>query len=329
MARWLLGSAVRCCTARWVCVAGVLGVPFGLVGQARVCGVALPGDCVLVPCPLVSLPRGECRVLWGRVSWSSPLPFCPSASLSSLVLGVAAVSPSASGAHAVASVWWPLLWPGSSPGGQGVLVGCGLFLTALFLYFFPKLFLGFSKFLSKIFPKTFPKCVAVAPSSRLGVPSFPCAGPGGRWARLGAVRAVSGPGCGGASWWACASGGRVVSTCWGDGAMVVLPVWCVPPLCASWRPSVCPLPLCRDSWSCLFLVSRCFLAPVLRCPRCPVPVGACLLPWASPCYLAAGLPFALSLPGVLVVGWGGGFAAPMAHARAWVVWSHRRRVSRV
>ena len=37
--------------------------------------------------------------------------------------------------------------------------------------------------------------------------------------------------------------------------------------------------------------------------RCPVPVGACPLPWASPRPLAAGPPVALSLSGVLVLGW--------------------------
>ena len=53
----------------------------------------------------------------------------------------------------------------------------------------------------------------------------------------------------------------------------------------------------------------------LRCaaPRCPVPVGACLLPWAPPRPLAGvslpspcpSLALALSLPGVVVVVWGG------------------------
>ena len=167
MARWLLGSAVRCCTARWVCVAGVLGVPFGLVGQARVCGVALPGDCVLVPCPLVSLPRGECRVLWGRVSWSSPLPFCPSASLSSLVLGVAAVSPLRLRcprgcicvvAPAVAGL---VPWRSGCAGGlRAVLDGSfpknfPKFLLNFFQNFFKNFFKNFSKIFSKIFSKNF------------------------------------------------------------------------------------------------------------------------------------------------------------------------------
>ena len=88
--------------------------------------------------------------------------------------------------------------------------------------------------------------------------------------------------------------------------MLVLPVWRPPLLYASWCPSLRLLPQCHDPWPFLFLVLRWFLAPVSHCPRCPVPVGACLLPLASPCPLAAGLPYALSLPGVLVEGRGGG-----------------------
>ena len=157
-----------------------------------------------------------------------------------------AVSPSPSSAHAVASVWSSLLCPGSSSGSQGVLVGCRVFLAAT--------------------------CVGVAPSSRLGVPSLPCAGPGDRWARPGAIRAASGPGCGGASWWTCASGGCAVSTLWGDAALLVLPVWCVPPCCASLRPPVCPLPP----------VPRLLVLPSLGFPVFPCPCVA-LPPLPCPC----------------------------------------------
>ena len=53
---------------------------------------------------------------------------------------------------------------------------------------------------------------------------------------------------------------------------------------------------------------------MLCCSQCPVPVGACLSLWALPCPLAGmslsvtcpALACALSLPGVAVVGWGGG-----------------------
>ena len=44
-----LGGAVRCGVPRWIRAAGVQVVPFGLVGQAGVRGVALPGDLCLGP----------------------------------------------------------------------------------------------------------------------------------------------------------------------------------------------------------------------------------------------------------------------------------------
>ena len=67
-------------------------------------------------------------------------------------------------------------------------------------------------------------------------------------------------------------------------------------------PVVAPYHQCHGPWPFLFLALRWFLAPVLRCPLCPVPVGACLLPWPSPRPLAARLPFALSLPDAAAVG---------------------------
>ena len=159
-------------------------------------------------------------------------------------------------------------------------------------------------------------CVGVSSSPCVGLPSFPCAGTGGRWARPGVVCAPSGLGCGGAFWRAGASGVvRLVPQCgcspWGsrgaDWVGVRGPVWCAPPAwCASSGPSWRSLPQCRGCWPFLFpvlVVHRCFLAPVFCCPWCPVPVGACLLPWTSPCPLAAGVPFALSLSSVLVVEW--------------------------
>ena len=96
----------------------------GSVWWVRLVSVGLPslGPCALVPCPLgVPVPRGvPASVWWGGEVPSAvlgPLPSCPSASLSSSVLGVTSVGPLPSGVRAVASVWWPLLWPGSSPAG--------------------------------------------------------------------------------------------------------------------------------------------------------------------------------------------------------------------
>ena len=100
----------------------------------------------------------------------------------------------------------------------------------------------------------------------------------------------------------------------GGGAVLLPPLWRAVPVCAPWCPSLRSLPLCHGPWCFPFLARWWFPAPVLRRPRCPVPVGACLLPWAPPRPLA-GLSFpvpcpsfalALSLPGVVVVGWGGG-----------------------
>ena len=246
MVGWWPGGPVRCGAARWVCVAG-----FSVCRSAwcvRRVSAGLPSleACALVPCLLgVLAPRGVPDALESGVVVPSgvlgPIPSCPSASLSSPVLGVAAVSPSPYGAPAVAPVWWPLLWPGSSPGGQGVVLSCAVFSAA--------------------------PCVRVAPSPSVGVPLFPCAGSCGRWARHGAVRAASGPGCGGAYWRVCASGNRAVSIGWEGGAVVVLLVPPAPPLCAYWSPLLCPLPQCHGPWPILSLVLPWFLAPVLRCPR--------------------------------------------------------------
>ena len=67
-------------------------------------------------------------------------------------------------------------------------------------------------------------CGCTPPPPCVGVPSFPCPGTGGRGARPGVVRALSGLGCGGASWRACASGAvRLVPRCvpvpWGSRAV--------------------------------------------------------------------------------------------------------------
>ena len=101
----------------WVC---------RLVWLVRLMSAWLPslGACALVPCPLgVDVPRSAPGSAGrGGVVPSGlliPLPACLRASVSSPVLGVAAVSPFPSGVRAMASVLWPLQWnvPGSSPGG--------------------------------------------------------------------------------------------------------------------------------------------------------------------------------------------------------------------
>ena len=82
-------------------------------------------------------------------------------------------------------------------------------------------------------------------------------------------------------------------------------LWCLPLCPLSLRHGPCSFPFLADGW---------FPAPVLCRSRCPVPVGACLSFWALPCPLVGvslsvpcpPLARALSLPGVVVVGWGGG-----------------------
>ena len=101
-------------------------------------------------------------------------------------------------------------------------------------------------------------------------------------------------------WWRVLAGMRLegsrgVTWGWGGGVLSVV-AW--PSCVCALVPAVAPCP----SVPFLSLTLWWFLAPVL----CLVPVGACLLSWASPHPLAAGPPFAVSLPGVVVVGWGGG-----------------------
>ena len=107
---------------------------------------------------------------------------------------------------------------------------------------------------------------------------------------------------------ACTSRGQALSA--GGGAVLVPPLWHAVPACAPWCPPLCPLCLRHGPCSFLFLAHWWFPAPVLCRSRCPVPVGACLSPWALagvslpvPCSLPAR---AFSFPGVVVVGWGGG-----------------------
>ena len=141
--------------------------------------------------------------------------------------------------------------------------------------------------------------VGVASSPRVGVPSVPCAGSVGWWARDCAAHAASNRAVRRLLAGVRLRGSPRVGWGWGGGdPFIAAYLSCV---CAL-VPAVAPLP----SVPFLFLALRWFLAPVLCRPRCLVPVGACLLPWASPRPLAAGPPFAVSLPGVVVVGSGGG-----------------------
>ena len=64
----------------------------------------------------------------------------------------------------------------------------------------------------------------------------------------------------------------------GGGVLLFLLLWRSFPARAPWCLSSRPLPECHGPWSFLFLACWGVPAPVLRYPRCPVPVGACLLP---------------------------------------------------
>ena len=229
------------------------GDPGGPFFRSASAGLPSLGACGLVTCPLgVIAPRGVSgSVGWGVVASSGALGHlqsCPSASLPSPVLGVAAVS-SSPPVPVPLPVWLPLRSQGSSRGGGGVVVGCPAVFSAT--------------------PR-----VGVAPSPRVGVPSFPCAGSGGRWARAGAVRAASDPCCGGASRWACASGGRAVWT--GGGAVPVPALWRALPVCAPRCPSLRPLPLCHGPWPFLFLALLVVSCPRVVLPPVPCPFGRLL-----------------------------------------------------
>ena len=166
--------------------------------------------------------------------------------------------------------------------------------------------------------------VGVARSPRVGVPTFTCVASGGWWVWAGVIRTASAS-CFGGACWGCASPGVVqrslgVGRCWslrrgmpflgvGRGACRGALF-----LCAS-----VPAPV--PSWSMGgFLAPRCVSSGALSlwAPAPPCPLARVSL--AAPC---PPLARALPLPGVVVVGWGGG--APMAQAWGWVAWSHWRR----
>ena len=131
---------------------------------------------------------------------------------------------------------------------------------------------------------------------------------------------------------ACASGACAVPA--GAEAVLIPPWWRAFHACGPWCPSLCPLYLPHGLCSFPFRAHGWCLVPMLCRSQCPVTVGACPSLRALPCPLAGvslsvpcpPLACVLSLPGVAVVGWGGGgCGAPMAQAWGWVAWSHQRR----
>ena len=164
--------------------------------------------------------------------------------------------------------------------------------------------------------------LGVARSPRAGVPSLPCVVSVGWWACAGVIRMASDSRFGGVCWGRASPG--VVRRPLGVGgagpSVVVCPFcgWVLVPAAMSSFPaprSLFPsLPFLALGW---------FPAPTLCRSRCPVPMGACLSPSALPCPLAGvslsascpPLARALSLPGVVVVGWGGSAVGPALGVR--------------
>ena len=234
-----------------------LGVPLGLVGRVGVRGVALPGGLCLGPVSSGG-PGPQSWSLWPCLR-PFPVP-----------------------------VRWLLWQPGSSPGGEGVVVRR-----------------------AAAFPAA--SSVGVARSPRVGVPSIPRVVSGGWWVCAGVIRTPSDACFGGA----CLGGApRPRESCgvrWGWGgagpSVVVCPSWVwvvafavVPFSSVPWSPLL-PLP---GSWvvSCPHVVSLPAPCPYWCLPSLGAP--SCLLarvPLGVPCP-----PFALVLllPGVVVAGWGGG-----------------------
>ena len=230
------------------------------VGQAGVCGVALPrGPCLGPVSSGGCLPLGVCRVVWGRVSssslvcWvpSSPVPPPPfrSPSLMSqpcplflrLCCCVCVVALALSGVAA-----WRL---GCGVGLCGVLGGslCGWF--PFFLVYPPSPVRGLV--VCGRDPVRFVRRQVRAAAARLGGRA-----PGGRsaWC-LGVAVALC---C------------RAKSAEWGAGAVLVFPVWRAPPSwCASWCPLLRPLPQCHGPFP------RVGGPPAVPCRRVALPPLPC------------------------------------------------------
>ena len=167
------------------------------------------------------------------------------------------------------------------------------------------------------------------------------------WARPGVVCAMSGLGCRGALWWACASGvvcrvslcpspspgvpwgSRDVDWVWRLGAVLAPCVWCVPLLpvllSSAFPIGVAPALSCAQCWwpSGGTLPPCCVVRSALFswvCARHLVPFHALLLP-----------AFPLTFPFPMPWWWGAGevCGASMAHTRGWAVSRHRQMVSGV
>ena len=215
------GSLGPCC--------GGLGVPLGPLGRVGVREVALPGG--LCRSPVSS--RGPGPQPWALWPCLCPLPV---------------------------PVRWPLWWPGSSPGGEGVVVGCGA-----------------------VFPVA--SSVGLAHSLCAGVPSIPRVVSSGWWACASLICMASDSHFGGVCWGRASPG--VVQRPLGMGgagpSVVVCPScwWVLVPAATSSFPAprslFSPLP---GPWgvSCAHVVSL----PV-PCPygRLPVTLGASVPPCRS------------------------------------------------
>ena len=159
-------------------------------------------------------------------------------------------------------VLWPLWRPGTSPGGEGVLV-CR----------------------AAVFPVAF--SVGVARSPRVGVPSIPCVVSGGWWVWAGVIRTASASCLGGAGWGCASPGvvrrslgvGRRWSLCRGMVGWVAAPA--VVPSSSVPRSPLLSLP-CPWVVSCPHVVSLPVPCPYGRLPlRAPLP-DCPLLPPALP-----------------------------------------------
>ena len=132
-------------------------------------------------------------------------------------------------------------------------------------------------------------CAVLSVVPRVGVPPSPCVGAGACWARPGVVLALSGLGCGGASWWACASGlVSLVPRCGSvpRGSPGVDWVWMLGRCrsirrgasllggCVSWPLSSRP-PLFLVLWPMPFSSPSVGGPPVVPCPRVVLPPMPC------------------------------------------------------
>ena len=258
----VVGSLGPCC--------GGQGVPLGVVGRLGVRGVALPWGLCLSP---VS-SGGPGPYPW--LLWPCPCPL-------------------------PVPVRWPLWRPGSSPGGEGVVVRREV-----------------------VFPAA--SSVAAERSPRVGVPSIPRVVSGGWWVCACVIRTVF-DSCFGGACWGCASPG-VVPRSLGVGRRWSLR--CGMPFLSVGRGAchgalfLCAsVPAPAPSWSSGGFLPPRYVSSGALSLWAPAPhLGPLRAPLPECPLLSLALPLPLPFPllGVVVVGWGGG--APMAQAWATVAWSH-------